>query len=127
MPDKRPVVLLNDNEDTILVLADVLRDNGYSVEGFTDPALALRRLVEGEEPCMLVVDLKLRGMQGDEFIRTARAVGVTAPIVVITALSPHHIDVQALHGIGVAHVLVKPFGIDEICEVVEAFGGERCH
>lgn len=123
---EQTIVLVNDHEDTVEMLVVSLQAAGFNVEGYTDGHAALRRLVQPPEPCLLIVDFKIGNMSSDELFRHAKAAGVTAPIVIITATPSSHFDAEAARVQGVSHVLFKPFQVEQLDALVKQYGRGGC-
>jgi DNA-binding response OmpR family regulator len=80
------VLLVDDDEGVLEVVAYSLRSEGFEVEMATDGTKALARAME--EPYDLVIlDLMLPGMSGTEVCRQLRAERRTVPILMLTFLS----------------------------------------
>ena len=100
-------------------------DAGYAVQLFNGRETGIDELA-ASDPNLIIVDLLLGGASGWEIVTLSRADQRLAdvPIIVCSA------DVLALRdrgeelaSIGKVHVLAKPFGIDEISELVERLIG----
>jgi CheY-like chemotaxis protein len=89
--DGRPLVLVvDDDEDTRAAMQDLLESEGYDVEVASDGASAVRRLRTAPVPELLLLDLRMPGVDGraviDEIESSADLPEV--PIVLMTASSP---------------------------------------
>jgi DNA-binding response OmpR family regulator len=113
---------------TILVIEDdeSLRDTvGLLLEreGFKPVLVADGR--EGLEealrlkPSLVLVDLRLPGMNGTEICREIRAARLTTPIIVLSAVGDE-IDKVLLLEIGADDYIVKPFGTRELLARIRA-------
>lgn len=103
------------DDDLALVesLMDVLSDEGYRIEGFTEPAEALARLREGARPAALLLDYLMPGMTGEEFIADLGEAGAHVPVLLLSGLSDPCIRVGA-----VAAVLAKPIDLDRLLAIL---------
>ncbi len=61
------IALVEDDADAREVLADLLRDEGYEVVAFGDGAEAFKALRAAPAPDLILLDLRLPGMDGWEF------------------------------------------------------------
>src|SRR4051794_9491349 len=86
-PSLPRVVVVDDDPDLIDVLAALLTQEGYAVEGFTDATVALERLTAGLVPDLILLDCVMPHLDGGELADAITAAGVEAPIVLMTALS----------------------------------------
>ena len=83
----RPTVLIADDDPVMLQIVNAaLLKAGFRVAAVTDGASALRKIQAGEECALLVTDLHMPEMEGDELVRKLRSDPRTAalPIVVLT-------------------------------------------
>jgi len=120
------ISVINDNPQFLDLMSAILdEDAGYEVALFNGEATTMAELA-ASTPDLIVVDLLLGGASGWEIVALSRAdprlAGV--PIIICSA------DVVALRArdaelkrIGGAHVLAKPFGIDELTGLVERLIG----
>jgi DNA-binding response OmpR family regulator len=79
------------------------------------------RLASGGRYDLIVLDLRLPGMNGLEVLRTLRDRGLTVPILVLTAQDAVDFKVQALRS-GADDYVTKPFAFEELLARVEALG-----
>jgi two-component system, OmpR family, response regulator len=79
------------------------------------------RLASGGRYDLIVLDLRLPGMNGLEVLRTLRDRGLTIPILVLTAQDAVDFKVQALRS-GADDYVTKPFAFEELLARVEALG-----
>jgi type IV pilus assembly protein PilB len=83
----RPTILIADDDPVMLqIINAALLKGGFRVAAVTDGASALRKIQAGEECALLVTDLHMPEMSGDELMRQLRSDPRTAaiPIVVLT-------------------------------------------
>lgn len=85
----------------------------------TEALLLAERAAEKNEPFDLVIlDLMLPGVPGEELVGRLRAAGVSAPVIVTSAKSAVTDRVSLLR-LGASDYLVKPFDLDELLARVE--------
>jgi CheY-like chemotaxis protein len=82
------ILVVDDDPDELAVTVEVLRSEGYEVEGARDGSEALQRLNGGPAPALVLLDLTMPGMNGWEFCRAIeeRAEVREVPIAVLTGL-----------------------------------------
>ena len=105
-------------EDEALIrhlVVDTLSDEGHSVWAAPSGEDGLRQL-ESETPDLLIVDLRMPGMSGQEFVRRQRQNGHSIPVVVHSGSSEAKQVGRELGAIAVIH---KPFDLDELIRIVE--------
>ncbi|MDT8317791.1 MAG: winged helix-turn-helix domain-containing protein [bacterium] len=114
------ILIIDDEQDIIDLLAYNLEKEGYSVskalDGLKGKEMALKLI-----PDLIVLDLMLPGMDGLELCRSLRGDPKTAaiPVLMLTAKSEEIDKVIGLE-IGADDYVTKPFGIREIGARVRA-------
>ena len=109
------VLVVDDDADNRETLCEVLSDEGYSVRAAPGGREARALLEGGLRPDLVLLDLMMPEMSGDEllaWLRTSEARAV--PVVVMSA---RH-DWKAPEGVG---CLRKPVGLTEMLETVRAY------
>ena len=106
-------ILIVDDEPMVReTIAQVLRDEGYTVEVADDGADALIKL-DAHRPDAVLLDLMMPGMNGRQFLTALREErgDVTLPVVVMTAV--HGVGERAL-SLGATDIVEKPFDVDDL-------------
>ena len=67
--EKNRVLLVDDEPDVVYLVKRALERNGFEVDGYTDPTLALQNFRVGVYS-LLLLDIKMPKMNGVEFFRT---------------------------------------------------------
>lgn len=112
------VMIIDDDPDIRSAMELVLEGCGYSVVGAGDGAAALRQLESGERlPCLILLDLRMPGMDGQQFreaqLERVRLAGV--PVVVLSGDA----DIEArAKELGIARFLMKPVDIDQLLDEI---------
>jgi CheY-like chemotaxis protein len=100
-------ILIIDDDVTALDIVDFLfEEKGYDVVRRADGISALD-CVEEEQPDVILVDLMMPTMNGQDTVRHIRAKGVEVPIVAFTALDDPEVHDEAREA-GCNLVLTKP-------------------
>jgi len=111
------VLVVEDDGDLVSLMELVLTDAGYRVRTAPEGGVALARIAE-EMPGLILLDMRMPGMNGWEFAREFRSrYGRAAPIVVVTAAE--NARARAAE-VGADGWLSKPFEIDEVLRMVAA-------
>jgi DNA-binding response OmpR family regulator len=111
------VLIVEDEQPVRQMLHILLEDEGFDVTSAADAeeALAARR---AREPDLLLVDLRLPGMQGLELCRHVRQTS-SVPIIIVTAQVDSH-DVVAGLEAGADDYVTKPFVAKELAARIRA-------
>jgi len=110
----RTVLVVDDYDANRVLLQDVLESEGFRVLGASDGNQALR-VLEGEQPSVILLDLKMPGCDGRELLSRLKADGRLAPIPVVLVTA----DKDAARLTGVAALVKKPFDIGHLVETVK--------
>ena len=113
----RPVLLVDDDVDTLDAEQTILREHGFRVSTARDGDEALVAL-QNDPPAVIVLDIQMPGVDGPSFARELRQQLRHVPLVVLTAApDPRH---EADRCNAEAY-LAKPFDADELVKVVRRF------
>ena len=101
------ILLVEDEPRVASFLKRGLEEAGYEVDLATDGGEGLRKALRGGHDLM-ILDMMLPGMDGLEVVRRARARGVAAPVLALTARTGVSDRVDGLDA-GCDDYLAKPF------------------
>jgi len=112
-----PLVLVVDDEPGITRLCQrILEKADFSVKTFTDPEKGIR-VVEHETIDLLLVDIRMPGMDGFQLIDLARKRQPDLAVVVMTGFGTVETAIEALHR-GADGLILKPFTGAELVQSV---------
>lgn len=109
--------MVDDEVRAVTGLVDLLRLDGYAVEGFSQPELVLDHLKK-ETVDLLLTDLKMPGIDGLELLQQVKVLDPDLNVVMITGQGTVNDAVAAMKA-GADDYLIKPINIDEL-EIVIA-------
>ncbi len=117
MVDKVRVVIAEDEAIIRLDLKETLIEEGYLVVGDTARGDHALELVAEHDPDVVILDIKMPGLDG---IETARRITANhdAAVVILTAFSQRELVDRAIEAGALAY-LVKPFQRSELIPAVE--------
>lgn len=112
------VLVAEDDPDIRKVTVIALRSSGYEVIAAENGRIAVDLFVRrASEVCLVLLDVEMPEMNGEEAFRAIRAVRADVPIVVMTGYG----DQSAQERFSVLHpsaILAKPFSRDQLIEVL---------
>ncbi|MFE7843900.1 response regulator transcription factor [Microbacterium sp. NPDC057407] len=116
--DLKTAVIIEDDPEIRLILADVLESAGFSTVSVGNGIDGVRA-VGAYEPLLTTVDVTMPGIDGFEAVRRIRASQSDTYIIMLTGLNDEA-DVIAGLGAGADDYLLKPFRPRELRARVEA-------
>jgi FixJ family two-component response regulator len=118
------ISIIDDDESLRAALVGLVRSLGYLASGFANA----EDFLAGDglnESAAIVTDIQMPGMSGIEMQERLRALGCTAPVIMITARSEPGLQERAFAS-GALCVLKKPFAAEALIECLErALAKER--
>lgn len=113
---ERPVLVVDDDPSILLVVAELLDDEGYVVGTAANGAEALGA-VERLDPALVLLDMRMPVIDGWGFVRGLRARDkAVPPILVMTAAQDAR---RWAEEVGAAGYVAKPFDLDDLLSAVE--------
>jgi CheY-like chemotaxis protein len=120
------LLIVDDDDELRELLANTLRERGFSVTTVANGQEALDRLRSAALPAAVLLDLNMPTMNGWQFCAAKRADAAlkALPVIVLSAAakkdpaSPYYLEVD--------EVVPKPIEIDELLSAIERLvGGSR--
>lgn len=112
------IMIVEDELAIRRLLRTSLTSQGFQVIEAADGGQALAE-IEQAEPDLVILDLGLPDIHGQELIRIIRSQGSTLPIVVLSSRTDERGKVEALD-LGADDYVTKPFGTDELLARIRA-------
>lgn len=107
---RRNQILIIDDDKSMCQLLDKLFEKKYDVITKSDGMSAMYWLVEGNIPDLIITDLDMPNLNGEEFIKNLRRSGYykDVPFVIITGYNNKDQKVRIMK-LGVHDFFIKPF------------------
>jgi len=119
LPHRHSVLLIDDDVAASEPLEELLRLEGVEVVLAGDGAEAHAHLRSGPRPCVIVLDLRMPGMDGYEFREEQLRDPALARIPVIVVSGDGLVDERALE-LGIDEYLRKPIDVDQFIAAIES-------
>ncbi|MGH7848168.1 MAG: sigma-54-dependent transcriptional regulator [Candidatus Binatia bacterium] len=117
------ILIVDDDEVSCRLFAEVLEGEGYDVHQAHSGEDALDRIREGPYD-LLLVDVQMPGITGIDVTRTLRRDHPTLPVVVMTAFGSIETAVEAIQE-GAYDYISKPMNLEELKKIVSRALGQR--
>jgi CheY-like chemotaxis protein len=115
-------MVVDDDEDVREVAKMLLEGIGYPVTTAASAREAFQQIEVGEAPSLILLDMVMSGMDGEQFLRKLRASSrATIPVVV---MSGHSASCARAQELGANGCLTKPIELDELLLSVKRFAGD---
>ena len=115
--DKKKVLLVDDEPDIISLVRIVLEDNGFAVDSYTDPTLALSNFKPGLYD-LLLFDIKMPKMSGLDLYQKMKEIdNSNVKICFLTASELFYEEYRRLDAypsLDKAYFIQKPFRSEEL-------------
>jgi two-component system nitrogen regulation response regulator NtrX len=119
---KRPILIVDDDDDIRSALAMILDDEGYPTDVAPDGVIALEHLRSHRAPAMILLDLMMPRLDGEAMLLELRSDPSLAEIPVVV-LSGHKLSSDRLSRMRADDFLLKPVDLDDVLTVVERYAG----
>ncbi|MFH7326485.1 sigma-54-dependent transcriptional regulator [Desulfurivibrio sp. C05AmB] len=108
----KTILVVDDEPNYLIILSELLRDEGYEVftAGQGDEAL---QVVKEADLDLIITDMRMPGMDGLELLKTVKAGNSDLPVIMITAFGEVDKAVAAMQA-GAFNYVAKPFNNDEL-------------
>ena len=114
--DEKPcsVVVIDDDPALLRMMQLVLQDSACEVHAFTDARIALDSIDVSCPPDIVVVDLKMPGMDGRDFVQRLREKDVSSKIIIASGFQAS----TARRELAADASLDKPFSSEDLVRLV---------
>jgi two-component system response regulator CpxR len=124
MGSAHDILLVEDNADQRITLSYLLNNKGFSVYSAGNGREALDYLHRAEPPGIILLDLRMPGMNGLQFLEQQRREATLASIPVV--LLSGEVDLHKIAAsFGTASYLQKPVEFEGLLEVIQVIASSR--
>lgn len=116
--DKKKIIICDDDEGIIDVLEMILEEVGHTVISVND-SLKVQDLIQKEQPDLLILDLWMPRLSGQEVLRQLRNNSGHGKLQVIV-ISASRDGEQIATAAGANQFIAKPFDLENILDSVNA-------
>ncbi len=113
----KPIWIVDDDQSIRFVLEKALAREELAVRSFTNTRDVLKALDDGDEPQVLVSDIRMPGGSGLDLLAKVRERLPALPVIIMTAYSDLDSAVSAFQG-GAFEYLPKPFDVTKAVELI---------
>src|SRR5688572_13166574 len=119
--NKKRIILVDDEEDILFTYKLVLENYDYHVTSFTDPSIALNyiRDLSHFNDLLVVLDIRMKNVNGLQLHQQIKAIDPTIKIIFITALDILDELLSIVPGIPKDQIMRKPIDNKEFTSTVE--------
>ena len=114
------ILAIDDEPDMLEIVSMMLENSGYAVITAHDAETA-RSIIEKDAPDLILLDLHLPGIQGEEFCQSLKADKKTKKIPVILFSVSSQGMYARIKEVGADDFIVKPFGAEQILAKIKNF------
>ncbi|MFA5804421.1 MAG: sigma-54 dependent transcriptional regulator [Melioribacteraceae bacterium] len=111
------IIIIEDEKTKRITMNDALIKDGYNVESFEDPVVAINYLKESEID-LVITDIRLPQMDGFEVLQKVKEMNQNIAVVMMTAFGTIESAVEAMK-LGAYDYLTKPFSTDQLLLLVK--------
>jgi len=111
------IVVVDDEAEMVALLEEVLADQGYHVDSYTDSGAALDSILESP-PALVLTDLRMGRVDGMTLLTEVKEHTPHVPVILITAFGSIDLAVEATR-MGAYHFVTKPFRLKEVLLIVD--------
>jgi CheY-like chemotaxis protein len=114
--DKKKVLVVEDDNGIRMAICSILERQGYQVNAVVDGVEALNQV---EKADVVLLDIFLPKITGDEFLRRIRSKGNMVPVVLMSAAMQEAEALECFKEFKVVDYVAKPFKTKDLVEKVK--------
>jgi two-component system response regulator (stage 0 sporulation protein F) len=112
------ILVVDDQFGIRRLLVETFKEDQHEVEMAEDGAEALRLFI-AFEPDLILMDMRMPGMDGIETLEQIRALGCRVAVIMMTAYEDIHNNIEQAKDLGILYYVDKPFDLFELRERVK--------
>jgi len=112
------VLLVDDDEDLVVTLSQRIKKRNFESDFALNGEHAIE-LIHNQVPDVLVLDLRMPGMDGFEVLRQVKKTKPDVQVIILTGYGTLEDRLKAL-SLGAFELLDKPVAIDELISTIKA-------
>ncbi|MBU1809168.1 MAG: sigma-54 dependent transcriptional regulator [Candidatus Omnitrophica bacterium] len=113
----KKILIVDDDKDLCFNLSSILKEEGHEVIVAYDGKQVLKA-IDKNAPDLILLDIKLPGMDGVELLQEVKRKGNNLPIIMLTANSDVKSAVKAMK-LGAYDYITKPFDDEELVLIIK--------
>lgn len=116
---KKKILVVDDSFTNLILLNGILDGEGYKVKSTLNPKYGLK-MIKNEKPDLILLDLKMPGISGFDFLKKlyTEDSNKSIPVIAVTAFNEDSY-IKASYQLGVKDVIIKPVEIDELVDKIK--------
>ncbi len=111
------ILIIDDELDMCIALSDVLESEGFKVFHVQDGLSGVRK-IEEEHPDLVLLDIRMPGMDGIETLKRIKNLNSTLPVIMITGYGNADSAAEVMK-IGASDYISKPFDNQKILSAIK--------
>jgi DNA-binding response OmpR family regulator len=121
------VLFVDDEPDHSLTLKMILEENGFKVDSFTDPLLALQNFKEQDSMYdMIILDIKMPEMNGFELYRQIKKIDDKVKVCFLTASEMDYgVYTDIVNSLDAKYFIRKPIDNEELVKRLNRILGTK--
>ena len=119
MPRMKSILVVDDEMDIVVIFRQALSKQGYTVYGFTDPALALEHFkMNARDYALVISDVRMPQMNGFELAESIKSIKPDAKVMLMSAFEVSDLELST-SSIKPADFLRKPVDLKTLVNKVK--------
>ncbi len=116
---KKKILVVDDSFTNLVLLNGILDGEGYKVKSTLNPKYGLK-MIKNEKPDLILLDLKMPGISGFDFLKKlyTEDSNKTIPVIAVTAFNEDSY-IKTSYQLGVKDVIIKPVEIDQLVDKIK--------